>query len=292
MKRRTLLKLATGGALGAALLPVWRPQAPAPVPVAPPAPAPTPPAPAGSPPTAVPDLAERIRRFDEDLPGDRFLPAARQAVFDSTLDRLERVRRLVGHGNFSLLGFDEMLRHARHHPDVGAFTAAELAFMEELFATDARVYGFGGPKVLDRLTATIPRRATVKVPGTGNYLFREVSLDLYWRLRRDVGESLILTSGIRSVVKQMHLFLAKARRTGGNLSRAARSLAPPGHSFHGIGDFDVGKVGLGAANFTARFAETEEFRRLQQLGYVRIRYPEDNTVGVRFEPWHVRVVSA
>ncbi len=291
MKRRTLLKLAAGGALGAGLWPVWR----RPVPVSRSQPLPEP-APVVPPPVrpqpAAPDLAERIRRFDEDLPGDVFLPEAQRPMLTASLARLERVRRQVGHGNFALLDFDRMLAVARHHGSVGAFTGAELDFMEMIFALDARQLGFAGPKVLTRLTDRIPRRAAVKVPGTGNYLYRNESLELYRRLRRDVGETLILTSGIRGIVKQMHLFLAKAERTGGNLSRAARSLAPPGHSFHGIGDFDVGRVGLGAANFTARFAETEEFRRLRQLDYVSIRYPEDNTVGVRYEPWHVRVVSA
>ena len=47
------------------------------------------------------------------------------------------------------------------------------------------------------------------------------------------------------MVKQMHLFLAKPRQSNGNLSKASSSLAPPGYSFHGIGDFDVGKIGLG-----------------------------------------------
>lgn len=110
------------------------------------------------------------------------------------------------------------------------------------------------------------------------------------RVREDLGGSIVLTSGIRSVVKQTHLFLAKAIQSRGNLSCASRSLAPPGHSFHGIGDFDVGKVGLGAGNFTAEFARTDEFRRLVDLGYVDMRYPSDNLLGVRFEPWHIKVV--
>ena len=74
------------------------------------------------------------------------------------------------------------------------------------------------------------------------------------------------------------------------LSMASRSLAPPGHSFHGIGDFDVGKKGYGHRNFTADFAETDEFKRLKQLGFVKIRYHETNPFGVRYEPWHVKVI--
>ena len=87
----------------------------------------------------------------------------------------------------------------------------------------------------------------------------------------------------------MHLFLKKSILVGGNLSRASRSLAPPGHSYHGIGDFDVGKVGLGYANFTEKFSQTDEFKQLKKLGFVQIRYTEDNPFGVRYEPWHIKV---
>ena len=94
---------------------------------------------------------------------------------------------------------------------------------------------------------------------------------------------------MRGLAKQYHLFLRKAVETQGNLSRAARSLAPPGYSFHAVGDFDIGKLGLGSENFTDRFAETEEFSKLIDLGYVDIRYPESNPFGVRHEPWHIKI---
>ena len=68
----------------------------------------------------------------------------------------------------------------------------------------------------------------------------------------------------------MSLFMNKAISTRGNLSRASRSLAPPGHSFHGAGDFDVGKLGLGYNNFTEKFADTDIYKKLTDLGYVNI----------------------
>ena len=89
-------------------------------------------------------------------------------------------------------------------------------------------------------------------------------------------------------MKQFLLFFNKAHDSGLNLSMASRSLAPPGYSFHGIGDFDVGQVGFGAANFTERFATTEVFRRLKDQGFVKLRYCRDNLLGVRFEPWHIK----
>ena len=51
-----------------------------------------------------------------------------------------------------------------------------------------------------------------------------------------------------------------------------------------------GKIGFGKRNFTADFSNTEEFKRLTDLGYVNIRYPENNPFGVRYEPWHIKVV--
>ena len=79
----------------------------------------------------------------------------------------------------------------------------------------------------------------------------------------------------------MHLFLRKASKYQGNLSLASRSLAPPGYSFHGIGDFDVGNIHLGVKNFTNAFAKTDEYKKLIDLGYIDIRYPMDNELGVR-----------
>ena len=209
----------------------------------------------------------------------------------SAFSRLGRLQTLVGHGNFNVIGFDEMLRLSVRYPVVGEFPPAEVAFLDELFSSSAKRYGFFGEKVINELTAQIPERERVKMPGTGHFLFKGDSLQVYSKLQKDLGQSVILTSGIRSVVKQTHLFLAKTIQAKGNLSLASRSLAPPGHSFHGVGDFDVGKVGLGASNFTDVFAETAEFQQLVDLGYVSMRYPKDNQLGVRYEPWHVKVVS-
>lgn len=144
---------------------------------------------------------------------------------------------------------------------------------------------------MNRLTENIQRKDVVKVPGTGNYLYKGHSREIYNNIRKSIGRDVILTSGIRSVMKQFLLFLRKACRSQGNLSLASRSLAPPGYSYHAIGDFDVGQVGFGALNFTSKFAETKVFHQLQDLGYIQLRYTEDNLLGVRFEPWHIRIQS-
>jgi D-alanyl-D-alanine carboxypeptidase len=189
-----------------------------------------------------------------------------------------------------LIAFDEMLYFARNYEEIGAFDPAELAFMEEIFFNDATDYGFFGEKVNPELTHRINQNEVEKIGGSGHYLLKGDSLNQYQLIHKDVGEKLLLTSGIRNVVKQMHLFLSKTRQSHGNLSKASRSLAPPGYSFHGIGDFDVGKIGLGEANFTIDFSNTEEFQRLITLGYVDIRYTDTNRCGVRYEPWHIKII--
>lgn len=228
--------------------------------------------------------------FEQDYADDIFVNAKDTVLLHSVHLRLKKLQSQVGYGHFNILNFDDALTFAKRFSVVGAFTPSELAFIEDIFSRNATDYGFYGEKVIDSLTTNIKKAHTFKVPHTGHYLFKEQSIQYYEKLRKHVGEGIILTSGIRSNVKQLHLFLAKVVRVNGNLSRASRSLAPPGYSYHGIGDFDVGRKGWGGKNFTDAFSQTDEFKRMQDLGYVTIRYDEGNTLGVRFEPWHIKVV--
>ena len=267
------------------------------------------------------DYLHKIRNFDAHHQEDVRLDRGQFALLKSCVARFERLQRTVGHGNFYLLSFDGAfflatedssspvnfipmliygaaggimtvaIKISRNYPRVGRFTREELTFLEMIFYFDAAHYGFFGEKPLQNLTDRIQRRKVVKVPYTGNYLYKGLPLETYKKVRRDLGREVILTSGIRSVIKQFLLFLNKAYKHNGNLSLASRSLAPPGYSYHGIGDFDVGQVGLGADNFTKRFTTTRVYRKLKDLGYINIRYVEDNMLGVRFEPWHIKVSS-
>lgn len=235
------------------------------------------------------EYLEKIRNFDADFTSDVHLSEGNRALLLPTLARLERAQNFVGHANFNLIGFEELLYFARNYADIGAFEKAELDFIDEIFSTDAAVYGFFGEKVSPQLNHRIAQRDVEKIAGSGHYLLKGDSLNHYLQIRKDVGEQLLLTSGVRNNVKQLHLFLAKTLQSDGNLSRASRSLAPPGYSFHNAGDFDVGKIGLGEQNFTADFSHTDEFKRLINLGYVDIRYTDSNEFGVRYEPWHIKL---
>ena len=231
----------------------------------------------------------KIRNFDAIFASDIYLDSRYEPLLLRTTQHLSRVERHIGHGHFNLMSFDEMLQHGRDFSQIGKFEADELNFLEEVFFANPNRYGFFGKKISAEITDFIPSNEVAKISNTGHYLLKGESEALYRQIKKDVGGEVILTSGVRSIVKQMHLFLAKAIEANGNLSRASRSLAPPGHSYHGIGDFDIGKVGYGAKNFTADFSQTDEYQKIARLGYVDIRYPTDNLFGVRFEPWHIKI---
>lgn len=237
------------------------------------------------------DYLSKIRNFDQPHEDDVHLSAADFGLLTQCMQRFRRLIRTVGYANFSLLGVDEAVRVARQYPAVGGFSSEELEFLEAQFYADAALYGFYGEKPLASLTDTIARKNVVKVPRSGNYIFRGDPEKTWKRIRVELGRDVVLTSGVRGVIKQFYLFFRKTQQSEGNVSLASRSLAPPGYSFHGVGDFDVGKRGFGEANFTEQFTGTSVYARLVKLGYLTLRYPQDNTFGVRFEPWHVKVSS-
>ena len=235
------------------------------------------------------DYLHKMTNFNQPHADDIIIDDMTYRLLKSTVKRIRRLQRCVGHGNFQILGWDDGLKIARHYPQVKKFSKEEISFLEMIFFSHAKRYGFFGQKPLKKLTYRINRKNVAKIPYTGNYLYKGLSLEIYNKVKQQVGDQLILTSGIRSVMKQFLLFLNKAYKNNGNLSLASRSLAPPGYSFHGIGDFDVGQAGLGSANFTDRFAATRVYSRLNDLGYLKFRYPQQNMLGVRFEPWHIKI---
>jgi D-alanyl-D-alanine carboxypeptidase len=235
------------------------------------------------------DYLHKMENFDHAHPGDVILEQKQLPLLNACVSKLKRLQDMAGHGNFNILSFDDGLSIARRYSEVGEFTKKELEFLEWIFYSDSSIYGFWGEKPIDSITTSINKREVVNISDSGNYLYKGTPREIYETLRKYVGDQLYLTSGIRGVVKQFLLFLDKANNNRGNLSLASRSLAPPGYSYHGVADFDVGQRGYGALNFTGKFTTTEVFKKLEDLHFVTIRYPRNNLKGVRFEPWHIKV---
>jgi len=235
------------------------------------------------------DYLHKMDHFNEPHKDDIKIDSGTYNVFESTVMRFRRLQRIVGHGNFNLLSFNGGIRIARKYSKVGEFTKAEISLMEMIFNEDGQHYGFLGQKPLKKITDRINRNDVVNVARSGNYLYKGAPLETYLKIKQQLSEQVVLTSGVRGIMKQFLLFLEKAYKKNGNLSLASRSLAPPGYSFHSNGDFDVGQVGFGALNYTNRFTTTEVYKRLSDKGYLKLRYKQDNHMGVRFEPWHIKI---
>jgi len=225
------------------------------------------------------------KNHDEDI----FIDTNLLPLLEISVNRLKRVQKIVGHGNFCLLNFDEAIKIGKSYSRVGVFTKQELDFLEMIFYYQGKNYGFMGKKPIQTITGKVIKKNIKKIHRTGNYLYRGKPDAMYAKIKNQLGKDVILTSGVRSIMKQFLLFLNKTKQSQGNLSMASRSLAPPGYSFHGIGDFDVGKKGYGIHNFTKRFTETNIYKKLNDLGFIKFRYEQHNNLGVRFEPWHIEV---
>ncbi len=204
--------------------------------------------------------------------------------------RLTRLRRFVGFANFNVISFDQARYYARNYSKIGKFTKEELNLIEKLFYSEPAKFGFYGNKTVQNISQTIHKKDITKIARSGHYIYKGKPLDDYNRILKDVSSNLILTSGIRNVVKQLSLYISKIKTLNGNLSRASTVIAPPAYTYHAISDFDIGKKGWGNRNFTAEFAKTKEFQEMRKLEYISIRYTKNNKDGVRFEPWHVRVI--
>jgi len=221
---------------------------------------------------------------------DLYISKKDHEVFQSVRNKLKLVQRHIGYGNFNVISFDTMLSISKRASNIEGFTKEEISFLEFIFYYNPSAHGFFGKRISNNITETINKKLIIKIPYTGHYLFKGHAEKTYYEMKNDVGDSLTLTSGIRSIVKQTKLFLDKIHRTNGNITQASKSLAPPAFTYHTIGDFDVGKKGFGHANFTLRFAKTKEFKKIQQLKYVDVRYTINNKDGVRYEPWHITTI--
>jgi len=221
---------------------------------------------------------------------DIYLPLQDMQTLYILDNRLNRLRRFIGYANFNIVSLDEALYYARNYSKIGAFTKEEITLIEKFFFTTPTNLGFFGEKTVESITQKISKKDVEKIPYSGHFIFKGKPLNDYNRIIKDIGNNVILTSGVRSVVKQLSLYIGKIKQLNGNLTKTSSIIAPPAYTYHAISDFDIGKKGWGERNFTAEFARTEEFAKMQKLNYVSIRYTINNKDGVRFEPWHVKVI--
>ncbi|QFR49140.1 twin-arginine translocation pathway signal protein [Sulfurimonas lithotrophica] len=233
-----------------------------------------------------PVFAKNLLANDTDI----YLTANEWRTLVTLNQRLKRLRRYVGFANFNIISYTSALYYGRNYSRIGEFSKEELNLIDKLFHERPSQYGFFGIKTCENIENEILLKDVSKIPYTGHYLFKGQPEKDYKNLLADVGPTLILTSGVRNVIKQLSLYVNKIYYLNGNVTQASNSIAPPAYSYHTISDFDVGRKGWGYKNFTADFATTDEFYKMRELDYIGMRYDKNNNDGVRFEPWHVEVI--
>jgi zinc D-Ala-D-Ala carboxypeptidase len=112
---------------------------------------------------------------------------------------------------------------------------------------------------------------------------------------RDEGVWIVPVSGFRTLEQQEKLFQRQIKRRG-SAKEAAKLSAPPGHSEHHTGyAVDVTDGKFPQQDITFAFEKTDAYRWLsrhaQEYGF-ELSFPQNNSQGVSFEPWHWRYIGS
>ncbi len=323
---------------------------------------------------------KEIKDPDKNYPGDIWATPEQIILIYSCYNKLTKIQSQVGYSNFNFINLPRVTYSARQQRKTGKrlggkpertlpFTKLEEQFMGQIFAIDAKAYGFYGERIIYDKNYRINPKKLISIDG--HFLRQGEAYEKYIKIKKQISGKfndtnssnskldMQVTSGIRNIPKQMRLFLRKAVRLTQvprqsevnildlksgttylaqtydlkkdwkrieadvvrlknqnfheilnrnerkefvldkgfhliNLSAASRSLAPPGYSWHAQHDFDIGlKSGkLKPYNFRKEFITTPLFVTLFSNGFIHLRdlrYRQENELGVRFEPWHIRV---
>ena len=230
------------------------------------------------------DIKLYLRKMSRpDFPdsNDLYVRNSEREIFNSSYKKLSTLLYRVGYVKFSALDITQASA-------LVSFSNDEMDYLKQLFTFDASKYGFYGDKPLAHFEVRVPTSNLTQANGI--LCFDGKTLDKFKKVKEAIGDDVYMTSGIRSVVKQTYLFMNKTRQCNYNLSMASRTVAPPGYSYHGVGDFDIGSKRLSLTqNFTDRFADTDVFKQAVKDKFISLRYGLENRLGVRYEPWHVKV---
>ncbi|AHJ29528.1 D-alanyl-D-alanine carboxypeptidase family protein [Nodularia spumigena CS-584] len=143
-----------------------------------------------------------------------------------------------------------------------------------------------------------PESELLPITADGRIRLRKAAAEKYQAMEqaaRREGVILAAISGFRSVKQQEQLFFGVGARRNQTPAERATVSAPPGHSEHHTGyAVDIGDGAVPATNLQTNFENTKAFRWLEgnaaRFGF-EISFPENNSQGVSYEPWHWRFVG-
>lgn len=184
----------------------------------------------------------------------------------------------------------------------------EFSFVRRFPAINPRDYGFHGPFLgaaslprdliairNQRYIVDLPRGQEERTIDT-QYLPKRVYQaygNLNHQIASDLGKRVLVDSGYRSPACQLFTLLDYLQKFEFDLPKTFSLVAFPGYSEHGFPpkqaiDFAT-ETGIGESGVDERFALTEEYSWLlknsSKFGF-KLSYPQGNSDGIDFEPWH------
>jgi zinc D-Ala-D-Ala carboxypeptidase len=136
------------------------------------------------------------------------------------------------------------------------------------------------------------------ISSDGRILLRQAAAQAFLEMKdaaRSQGVYLVPISGFRSEEDQKYLFFEVKAQRGQVTTERAEVSAPPGYSEHHTGyAVDIGDANLPATDLSPNFEHTPAFQWMKEnAAYYsfELSFPEGNTQGVTYEPWHWRFVG-
>ncbi len=175
----------------------------------------------------------KIKDPDRNYPGDIWATPEQMVLIYSCYNKLSKVQSLIGYSNFNFIDLPTVTYSARQQRNTGKrlggktertlpFTRPEEQFMDQIFAIDAKTYGFYGERVIyDKNYRINPKKL---ISTDCHFLRRGEAHAKYIRIKKQVSSKysdtrgstskldMQVTSGIRNIPKQMRLFFRKAVR--------------------------------------------------------------------------------
>lgn len=198
------------------------------------------------------------------------------------------VFRHIGYKKSNIINYYDFIKELNASKGLTPLTKNEKEIFDKIYYMDAKEFGFKGARVSSSYKKFIKKEDLIDV-GSGHYLYRGKSYRLYEQISRDTNDTIMITSGFRNVLKQFYIFTMRVIKLKGDMTKAKDLIAPPAYSYHYHGDFDIGVVGMGIDNFTSKIIEYKEYQKLIDLGTISIRYTKYNKIGVKYEPWHIKI---
>jgi hypothetical protein len=224
-----------------------------------------------------------------------FLPYTQRHTAESVLNTFENIMSKKPPEERAILDFDSLF---------GQLSFIQRNFANNILSIEPSKLGFKGPFYSTEKPSNLVKIESVQLSakrGTGiQYLPHHVFLDytrMMEKMQRDIGRRLYVDSGYRSPGRQAFLFFYYLVKSSNfSLKENAKWIAMPGYSEHGHPvNTAIDFCSIDGINGFSGDQTAEDFINLPEYKWLLenasefnfyLSYPENNNLGVAFEPWH------